>query len=266
MNFDPQAEPSGHFTSGRLAQQRSRWRINRLGWNSAYEYTPEEAAGRPIVAITGDSQIEGFYVDHSEHIIRQTESLSGGRIIGYSFGIAGYKLAEYVQVARYLAHHKMQPSVFVMYINRGDVWRSVLDLGGVAGTASPRLKLDGDAVRLVPGVVYQPPGVRRLFRGIALARYFVFNARLNPFKSAAADLGMTKRSSYPEANAKENSSTDVRFASPFARSKSLPGVRSSLVDADRRAIEAVKSSSPGHKPRHQPFKAVVYASRLNEDL
>ena len=90
------------------------------------------------------------------------------RIIGYSFGIAGYKLAEHVQVARYLAHHKMQPSVFVMYINRGDVWRSVLDLGGVAGTASPRLKLDGDAVRLVPGVVTSRPS-STAFRGIALA-------------------------------------------------------------------------------------------------
>ena len=246
MQFDQGAIPSGQFTSGRWAQQRSHWHINNLGWNSDYEYGPTNQKSRPVIAITGDSQIEGFYVSHEAHVVRQVEALSRGRVAGYSFGIAGYKLAEYIQVARYLAHHRIRPSVFVMYINRGDIWRAVLNLGGKRGTPSPRLSVENDVVRLVVGRPYTPPRLRRLFRWSALARYFVFNARLNPFKQGEAELGMTKQAAYPEAKALENPiyGQVLRYALNEVR-RALPDTQIAfLVDADRRAIQSGRTVRP----------------------
>ena len=246
MQYDPEASSTGLFTSGRWAEQRSRWRINKMGWNSEVEYEDNTSKGRPVVAITGDSQIEGFHVELDEHVIRQTQLQSGDTVLGYSFGVAGYKLVEYIQVARYLAHHKIEPSVFVMYINRGDIWRSVLNLGGRAGTPSPRLSVDGGIVRFVAAELYRPPRVRRLFRWSALARYLVFNARLNPFQGGAAELGMTQRTTYPEEQAHQNPiyAQVVAYTLQEVR-KALPSTQVAfLVDADRRTIEKGRPAKP----------------------
>ena len=65
---NPQDSQRGLFTSGRYAEQQIPWQINDLGWNYNRQYKPNSEVDRPIVAMTGDSQIEGFYVNADQHV------------------------------------------------------------------------------------------------------------------------------------------------------------------------------------------------------
>ncbi|MEE2785832.1 MAG: hypothetical protein VX589_00735 [Myxococcota bacterium] len=246
IQFDPDHAREGLFTSGRYAEQRAPWAINDLGWNFDREYQPNRKIERPIVAMTGDSQIEGFYVTAQEHILRRLEKRSVESFVGYSLASAGYKLGDYILVARYLAAKDITPDLFIMYINRGDFWRAITNLGGKLGTPSPRLREQDGQFELIPGGEYPSLWYRRILRRSALIRYLVFNARLNPFRRGTGDLAMAARQTYPEADAASMPIYERAVIYVVGQIRSaLPQAKLIFViDADRRAIEAGRVPLP----------------------
>ena len=152
IQFDPQGPREGVFTSGRWAQQQSRWRINGQGWNHPDDYQADSKRTQRVLAVTGDSQMEGFYVDASEHLIQQVAHQAGPGYTGYSFSASGYKLGEYIAVADSLQREGINPDVLILFINQGDFWRGVTNLGGRAGIA-PRISIDssGKGTLTAPG-------------------------------------------------------------------------------------------------------------------
>lgn len=85
--FDPQGPTSGLYTVGRLCLRGGEWRVNNAGWNSGSDYAPAEERGRPLIALFGDSYIEGFLTDTDQHIdahlptmLRGTDSYGIGAI------------------------------------------------------------------------------------------------------------------------------------------------------------------------------------------
>ena len=61
LKFDGSKQSDGLGTAGNLAQRKSKWHINNMGWNCGYDYSTHN--NKPIVAVIGNSYIEGFIVD-----------------------------------------------------------------------------------------------------------------------------------------------------------------------------------------------------------
>ena len=245
MQFDPSRARTGQFTSGRRAQQRARWRINEGGWNSALEYLPAAERDRPLIAFTGDSQLEGLYVEWHQHIAARVAALSPRPVAGYAFAGTGYKLAQYLQVARYLAHHRFEPAIFVMFINGGDVARSVRQLGGRRGPFLTLTPHDAGRFTEHPPRAYGTTRLRRAMRRSAIARYLVFNARINPFSGARTDAAMGGAAAFESGAA-----DDPRYAATVrhvtrAIAQVLPRTRLVyLVDVERKALYATGQRPP----------------------
>lgn len=235
-----QQEPNeGLFTSGRWAQQRSRWHINRLGWNAGIEYLPADQRGRPAVAVIGDSQGEGFYVEWEEHIAARLTALSRGQVEGHTYGGSAFQLPTYVRVVRYLVHHRIHPEVLVFLINRGDIWSSVRGFGRLrAQTATWSLDGRGGFTEHPPAP-YRTTPLRRLMRESAFVRYLVFNANLAPRVDGGVELGVVQRAVHPEAEPHVQNLVEPltdHFLDEVTRT--LPKARILLVvDGDRMAIQ-----------------------------
>lgn len=245
MCYDP-VVPTGIFTSGRLAQQRARWQINPQCWNAGVPYrSAAERDGQPLIAFVGDSQWEGLYVSWADHIAAQTQAALG--VAGYAFSGSGYRVSNYARVARYLAEHGYQPQTVVYYINRGDFWAGVVDLGGRGRAHQIAWQPKRNTFEERDGAPYRTTRLRRLLRKSAFVRYAVFNARVNPLRGTAkAELAMASRTTYPEddpaAAPMIEKATDWLLDQTEA---ALPGARVIfVVDADRRAIERGERPAP----------------------
>jgi lysophospholipase L1-like esterase len=247
MTYDP-AVPTGLFTSGRLAQQRARWRINGHGWNAAIPYLPASERGAPLIAFVGDSQWEGLYVEWADHVAAQTTQAVG--VPGYAFGGSGYRISHYARVARYLAHHDFAPNVIVYYINRGDFWAGVANLGGRrGGRAGQQIRYDAErhSFEELDGAPYRTTRFRRLLRKSAFVRYAVFNAGVNPLRgNAPAEMAMVARTAYPEDD--PDHAPMIEWATDWlldVTAEALPDARIVfMIDADRRAIERGERPAP----------------------
>ena len=88
-----QGPSEGLFTYGALCSGRYRWRINAQGWNSPYDYTDGAHRTVPMVALIGDSYIEGYCTDLGDHLEVQLHENSGGAVDFYSFGTWGAMLS-----------------------------------------------------------------------------------------------------------------------------------------------------------------------------
>lgn len=244
--YDP-ATPTGVFTSGRLAEQRATWHINAQGWNAGLDYPPVAPGDAPLIAVLGDSQIEGLYVDWPDNIAARLTALSGGRVQGRAYGGSGYPLASFALVGRYLAQTGQTPAVIAVTINRGDFYYSIRGYGRPRPTM-PTWSYDaatGAFTHHAPGP-YRVRTVRRLLRASALVRYLFFNAGINPLAGDTVELGMVQRDRWPEAEpafqpvmaaAAGHLLDELRAALPAARVVFV-------VEADRRAIHEDHAPAP----------------------
>lgn len=238
--YDPEGPRDGVFTSGRYAQQRSPWHINAQGWNSAVDYVADSDRDKPVVAVLGDSQIEGFYVSYEEHLGRTVEAGTDQRYQAYAYGGSGYKLGQYILIARHLAAQGIAPRYFILHINRGDLWSAVTNLGGSAKV--PYLTLtarDDGGFDEHPPRKYGSPWYRRMFRFSALARYVVFNARVNPFSGGVEkDQEFAEADQQPEGDAETNPiyARTAEYAVAQIRA-ALPNTRVVFMhEGDRKAV------------------------------
>jgi len=58
--YDPTYGESGTVTLGRVPLAGYRWHLNEDGWNSGQDYLPDSLRKRPLIALIGDSSVEGL--------------------------------------------------------------------------------------------------------------------------------------------------------------------------------------------------------------
>ncbi len=163
---------SGLFTSGRFAQVQGHWRANNCGWNSASDYVTGIGSQKPLIAVIGDSYVEGFQVDVDQRFPARLQQLSGDAYPVYSFGISGAALSQYLHISRYV-NQVFQPRILVINVVHNDFDESLANLGRVPRflQIAPR---DGAFVELPPEP-FQNSGFLRLCRLSAVFRYLEMN-------------------------------------------------------------------------------------------
>jgi hypothetical protein len=175
--FDPHGPTSGLWTVGRLCLRGGEWRVNNAGWNSSVDYVSAAERQRPLIALFGDSYIEGFLTDTDQHIDAYLPQMLPGTD-SYAFGQSGWYLEQYVAVSRY-AQEGYQPDVLVIFIDGADVSDSLRE----NGTRSPfwwQIAAQGTSFEELPSTaVYTASRKALLAKKSALVDYLRNNAKLN---------------------------------------------------------------------------------------
>ena len=127
-SVDPHAARSGLITEGRIPRRVATWHVNDAGWLSPYQYSKRRPGGA-LVALLGDSYIEGLSVSQAHHIDVDLHERLGASVPVYAFGLSGWDLEQYVAMARYV-RATYDPSLLVVLTGEGDVSASVGTKGG----------------------------------------------------------------------------------------------------------------------------------------
>lgn len=114
-----QSSTGGVFSYGALCLGRYRWRINPQGWNSQFDYFDQSQRDNPMVALIGDSYLEGYWSDLTDHIDVQLHELSRGQVDFYSFGTWGAMLSQYLIISQDVIA-RYQPDLIVVFLNEDD--------------------------------------------------------------------------------------------------------------------------------------------------
>lgn len=176
LKFDTARSRKGTFTRGELAQIQGKWRINDAGWNSPVEY--DSAGESPLIAVIGDSYIEGFHVGQGN---RLPDLLRGalGSIRVYSFGISGASLSQYLHLLREEVS-PYDPDLVVITIVHNDFHESIRFVHGDPYHVRPHfLQFAYDRKDGLTELGVESPGrvsfLRSLVRKSAFARYLTLN-------------------------------------------------------------------------------------------
>jgi hypothetical protein len=232
--YDPAQSKSGVFTSGRRAQQRSPWQINAQGWNQGNDFQADGARTKPLVAMLGDSYVEGFYVAPGEHVMQVLRQQQQERVDVYQLGKSGSGFGQFIQMAKYLATEKYTPDVLVILVNRGD-FRASLAKAAPKQPGALRILVDENGhASLTPPKTRPVVQWRRWLRKSALVRYLIWNANLNPF-GGTVDLAANQRAQAKTLDLASNPKYEVAFRFlQLSITQHLPNTKVVyLVDADR---------------------------------
>lgn len=176
IKFDPEhGYHEGHFTIGKFAKVRTRYRINLEGWNSDIEYALEKKKDLPRVCIIGDSYIEAFSVNVEKSCVSQLRGLLRGKAEVYGFGISGAPLSQYLQISRYVSQ-RFDADILIINMVHNDLHESL-----VGFKASPnflQIAESGTGFTEVPPVPYRPSPLRRLLKHSAFIRYLTENLKI----------------------------------------------------------------------------------------
>ncbi len=181
LTLDGSPTRSGRFTVGKLARERTTWRLNRAGWNSPIEYAGPDGRERPCVAVIGNSYVEGFYADVDAGLTAALARELDGSCDVYNFGKSGVIAPQMVRVARYAQHH-FAPEILVFVLNHGSL-RSALRNFGFVITNEQYLWKDG-RLETIPPTAYAPNRLMRLHTHSALIRYLYHNAAILKTRAA----------------------------------------------------------------------------------
>jgi len=163
----------GIFTMGTMAQQRARWHINNMGWNSAIDF--EEIKRKPRIAIIGDSYVEALQVNVETSLAGRLRELVSPQMEVYAFGISGAALSQYLQMARYARKH-FDPDILVINVVHNDFDESLCSIKRQSGMLC--LADEGQEVREAAIEPYQPNQVFRTARWSSVVRYAVTNLKI----------------------------------------------------------------------------------------
>ena len=170
-----QPNTRGTFTAGTVAQVRAQWRINNCGWNSGIDYENGAGNRKPVLAIIGDSYIEGLHVNLPEALPAMIRRQLGDRFEVYSFGVSGAPLSQYLHLARYV-NRVFKPAILVVLVVHNDFDESLAD-----AYRKPRfLQLtyrNGTFAEVKP-TPYYVSSFTKFFHKSALVRYLEQNCEL----------------------------------------------------------------------------------------
>ena len=108
-------QQSGDFTLGRVPTEGYHWNINNDGWNSIFTYEPIEERIRPLIALIGDSSVEGHWCNVEDHIDSWLHRLLEGSFDVYAFGRGGMPLAQMMVLVE-TVDSLYRPDLFVIML------------------------------------------------------------------------------------------------------------------------------------------------------
>ncbi|MEM7404788.1 MAG: hypothetical protein AAF458_05810 [Pseudomonadota bacterium] len=174
------AQPVFHFVPDRTITYSADWdlksanrvRINRAGFASLHEYAADER--RPVVALVGDSYIEGLIVPQPQTMGSRLSEIAAPDLAVYAFAASGAPLSQYVAWAEHAKkRYGARGAVFLVVGNDFDE-----SLASVKqGPGFHHFVEEGDELRLKL-FPYHPNPRRKLVFGSALGRYLVFNLKV----------------------------------------------------------------------------------------
>lgn len=104
---------SGIWVKGGLAEIKSKFKINKQGFNSLIDYDVTNKDALKI-AIVGDSFIEGFHTDVDFSIGRQLEDILSQKSVVHEYGIAGANIKDYVLIYNQMLEKKKYDFIFIL--------------------------------------------------------------------------------------------------------------------------------------------------------
>jgi hypothetical protein len=144
---------TGQFTRGTRAEVKSKFKINKQGWNSVIDY---DSVTDRTIAIVGDSYIEGRYIQVSNSLGRRVEKLYPG-IKVHEFGNAGANFLDYNNIC-YKLLKKGYKRIYV-------------------GFGPKDLRPENPSFTQKKKFVEDP--LQQLYKHSALARYLVLNMQIS---------------------------------------------------------------------------------------
>lgn len=175
--FEPSGANMGLYTVGRLPRKAGHWHINNAGYNSVVDYRVAGARDLPLIALFGDSYIEGLLSDVDQHVDAQLPDYVSGGCEAYAFGVSAASLAQCAAMSRYDAA-RYRPDVLVFLLSA----RAVTDSMQAYGTPTPyyfQIRRSGrDFVDVPPSAKYSVSQSARFARKSAIASYLRYNAHV----------------------------------------------------------------------------------------
>jgi hypothetical protein len=217
-----------------------RERTNAQGWIADYDY--DAAASTPLLAVVGDSYIEGWGVPFPQSAAGRLQAAFGSRARVYAFAQAGAPLSQYVAYARH-ACALYHPERMVVSIVYNDFDESLYARRAYDGFFHLREHSDGHFdLELSPYVA--PSLVQTIARHSALGVYLLRNAGLGRWVES---LGMDRFRVRPttaivpagarQARVRDGLRAIDWFLDALTEAACLPAERILLVvDAQRAAI------------------------------
>lgn len=204
MKFDTTGSKIGKFSTGRLAEYVVPWRVNNDGWNSGIDYAKIGNRKKDLVAVIGDSYVEGFYVKWSDHFASRLSTYLHDKYDVYAFGASGMPFSQYILTARYLKE-MYGPKYVICYVGRNDFVGSIANQ--VRNPISFQLFRDENDSLLEKMPQIHKPSVMRFAYYSAFIRYLIANTGMT--------LGMASKDNQEikpnngQKNQKENNHLDV---------------------------------------------------------
>jgi len=227
---------SGRFTVGRLARERTEWRLNEAGWNSSREYLPASQRDLPCVAVVGNSYVEGFYADVDSGLTAALEAELGGRSVVYGFGKSGVNAPQMLRVANYVDHH-FAPECYVFILNHGSLRSALRNFGFVV--SNEQYMWEDEQLRIIPPTPYSPNRLMRLHTYSAFVRYLYHNAGILKTRAAIRQEAVQRNDPLAVARQADELPVQAAVARDLARRARVEHPRARIlfvVDGDRSAM------------------------------
>lgn len=207
IRYDASIAETGYYTTDRLGIEKTTWYINSTGWNADEEYVPSNKRTKPLVAIIGDSYIEGFSVDQKHHLSAYIKSFTNNTYDVYEFGTSGVNMAQFISVFNYI-QHEFTPEIVLFFINEGDLRESVSGLASSPNNL--QFLITPKNISSVVPAPYQVVSWKRLVRKSAFVRYLFFYFQ---FKLKVPELHfLREKKSEDEAQKKEDQDKLMQIA------------------------------------------------------
>jgi hypothetical protein len=175
LRFDTNQNRSGLFTDGRTAQIRAGWNVNDAGWNANIEYFPRSQREKLMVAVIGDSYIEGFYIPWKDNVCHLIQEKMNNQIDVYAFGASGVPLPQYTNIMRYVKEI-YSPDIYILFVNEEDLLGSIANFVKSANARQYKLDSFGKITEKQP--IVKTANRARFLRRSATVRYLIANAGL----------------------------------------------------------------------------------------
>ena len=205
-------------------------RTNNAGWVSDIDYARN--ADTPLLAFVGDSFLEGAYLPWSDTCHGRLASRLEGTIRGYSFGMSGAPLSQYLAYAEH-ARDKYGPAALVIPVIENDFDESFRQYNRSRHHAvffAFEEQPNGELVLVPPEESSEPP--QSLFR--RLRRWVNENSRVLRYR--AHNVRLTQLRSYDERRRNDSDAAGTP-GSPFIPTD--PAVaHPERVAESRRAVDA----------------------------
>ena len=160
---------------------KATFKINADGWNSSHDqYLKNVAPDKYLIAIVGDSFVEGFHVDFDENLTEDLEANLGEEDFQiYRFGISAAPMSQYLHILRQEVV-QYQPDLIIIILSYNDFRDSYLFVPSVYSDAFLKLELDesGNVVRELPPTGLDKKWYAQIRNHSAIWRYLAYRQKV----------------------------------------------------------------------------------------